>query len=215
MVGDIKIDASSAVKSIGAVLDSTLTMESQIAATCKSAWYHLHSISKIKRYLTQEQVKSVIHAYVTSRLDQNNSLLVGLPQKHLRRLQMVQNASARLIMGLKKHDHITPALTHLHWLPVEKRILFKLLLLVYKSLHGKGPEYLAELLVPYVPQRNLRSSSENKLMVPKCHYEQTRKRAFSIRGPAEWNRLPQDIRSCSSVESFKAALKTYLFRLKL
>ena len=212
-VGDSTVAASDSVRSIGAVLESTLSLDKQVAATCKSAWYHLYSISKIKKYITADQLKSVIHAYVTSRIDQNNSLLVGAPKKTLSRLQMVQNASARLIMGLRKTDHITSALVHLHWLPVEKRCIFKLLLLVYKSLHGQGPEYLAELLDPYVPQRTLRSSSEDKLCIPKCHYEDTRRRAFSIRGPVEWNKLPQEIKSCSTVSSFKSQLKTYLFRL--
>ena len=212
-IGGSQISVTDSVKSIGATLDSTLSLEKQISATCKSAWYHLHLISKIKKYLTHKQIVSVIHAYVTSRLDQNNSLLIGLPKKSLNRLQMVQNASARLIMGLKKADHITPTLIKLHWLPVEKRVIFKVLLLVYKSLHGQGPEYLTELLVPYVPSRTLRSGTEDKLSVPRCHYEHTRKRAFSIRGPTEWNKLPHKVKSCPSVNNFKHTLKTHLFRL--
>ena len=130
-VGGDQIGSAKSVKSIGATLDSTLKLEQQIALTCKSAWYHLHQISRVKKYLSQDQIKTLVHAYVTSRLDQNNALLVGLPKKSLHPLQMVQNASARLIMGIKKHDHISPTLIELHWLPVEQRIIFKLLLLVY------------------------------------------------------------------------------------
>ena len=212
-VGGETINISQSVKSIGATLDCNLGLDKQIMTTCRSAWYHLHQISKVRRFLTTEQVKTVIHAHVTSRLDLNNSLLIGLPKKALTRLQMVQNASARLIMGLKKRDHITPTLAQLHWLPVEKRIIFKILLLVYKSLNGQGPAYLHELLIPYIPPRNLRSASENKLCVPSCHYADTRKRAFGIRGPSEWNNLPKDIKSCPSTNSFKKALKTHLFKL--
>jgi len=212
MVGDSEIAPSESVKSIGATLDSTLTLEKQITTTCRTAWYHLHQISKIKRFLTSEQAKSVIHAYITCRLDQNNSLLIGLPKKSLSRLQMVQNSSARLIVGLKKRDHITPTLMALHWLPVEKRILFKVLLLVYKSINHQGPEYLQELLVPYVPCRPLRSAHEGMLCIPDCHYAGTRKRAFGIVGPTEWNKLPRDIKTCPSVDSFKRSLKTYLFK---
>ena len=141
-------------------------------------------------------------------MDQNNSLLIDLPKKSLDWLQMVQNASARLIMGLTKTDHITSMLIKLHWLPVEKCIIFKVLLLVYKSPHGHGPEYLTELLGPYVPPRNLRSFTVDKLSVPRCHYELTRKRAFSIRAPAECNKLPQEVKSCTSVDKFKHTLKT-------
>ena len=101
----------------------------------------------------------------------------------------------------------------LHWLPIEQRVIFKLLLLVYKSLNGQGPDYLRELLELYVPTRTLRSADSMKLCVPKCHYEDTRKRAFSIRGPVEWNELPFSVKSSDSVDSFKCALKIHLFRL--
>ena len=133
--------------------------------------------------------------------------------KALRKLQMVQNAAARLITGIKKREHITPVMMELHWLPVESRILFKVLLVIFKCLHGKGPEYLSDMLVPYVPPRNLRSAYEQKLNVPECHYADTRNRAFSIRGPYEWNKLPLEIKNCATVNTFKKCLKTHLFKL--
>ena len=212
-LGSENINISDCAKSIGATLDCHLNMNKQVVTTCRSAWYHLHQISKIRKFLTVDQTKSLVHAYVTSRLDQNNSLLLGLPKKLILRLQNIQNAAARLIMGVKKRDHITPSLIKLHWLPIERRIVFKVLLLIYKSLHGKGPKYLQDMLKPYNPPRDLRSASKNLLCVPDCHYMDTRKRAFSIRGPMEWNNLPQDLKSCSSVDSFKRALKTHLFKL--
>ena len=186
-------------------------MDKQIALTCRSAWFYLHQISKIKKYLDVDQTKSVIHAHVTSRLDQNNSLLIGLPKKKLSRLQIVQNAAARLITGLKKRDHVTPTLMKLHWLPIESRITYKVVLLTYKSLHGKGPDYLRELLTYYVPGRTLRSMADNKLSVPNVHYADTRRRAFGRKAAEEWNNLPIHLRHKDSIESFKKDLKTHLF----
>ena len=154
-VGDVDISPSDSVKILGAHLDSTLDMDKQISASCKAAWFHLYKISKIRKYLTQDQTQSVIHAYVTCRLDQHNGLLIGLPKKSTNRLQSVQNAAARLIVGLRKRDHITPVLRTLHWLPIEQRIVFKVLLITYKCLHGEGPGYLTELLCPYIPSRSL------------------------------------------------------------
>ena len=212
MVGDAAINPSDSVKSIGATLDSSLSLKKHVNLTCKTAWYHLHQISKIKQYLTEDQLKAVIHSYVICRLDTNNSLLIGLPKTSLSHLQMVQNACARLIFSLKKRDHITPSLRILHWLPIEKRILFKVLLLVYKAINQKGPLYLKQLLVPYVPGHALRSADSHLLCVPECHYASTRCRAFGIAGPSEWNKLPKDIKTSSSVDSFKRALKTHLFR---
>ena len=144
-IGECEIPATKdAVRSIGAYLDCNMKMEKQLTSVSKSCWYHLYQISKIRRYLTTEQAKSVIHAYVTSRLDQNNSLLLGLPKKSLRCLQCIQNACAKLIVGGKKHDHVTPILISLHWLPVEQRIIFKVLLLAFKALNEKGPTYLKD-----------------------------------------------------------------------
>ena len=212
-LGECCISQSKSVKSIGAHLDTEINMDKQISATCKAAWFNLYQIGKIRNYITEDQVKTVIHAHVTSRLDCNNSLLVGLPKKQTRRLQLVQNAAARLIKGLKKRDHITPTLYELHWLPIEQRITFKVLLLVYKALHGQGPEYLNELLIPYKPSRSLRSASNNKLIVPRCHYADTEKRAFGVCAPRMWNDLPRSVREKESLETFKSALKTHLFRI--
>ena len=97
-VGDSSIRASVSVKSIeAATLDCSLAMANQIAATCKSVWFQLYQISKVRKFLTIEQVKTVIHAYVTCWHNHNNSLFIDLPKKSLSQLQMMQHAAARLI----------------------------------------------------------------------------------------------------------------------
>ena len=212
-IGESGVERVSSVKSIGAHLDSNLTMDKHVAATCKSAWFHLHQINKIKNYLSCDQLKSVILAYVISRIDQNNSLLIGLPKATVFKLQMIQNACAKIIFRAKKFDHVTPLLKELHWLPVEQRITFKILLLVYKCLHGKAPAYLRELLEEYVPSRSLRSASKGLLRIPERHYTSTKRRDFAHRGPVEWNKLPKVIRDSDSINIFKRRLKTYLFRI--
>ena len=211
-VGNCIVNQNPVVKSIGAHLDNQFTMDKQISSMCRSAWYYLHEISKIRQYITTDQTKSLVHVYVTSRIDQNNSLLLGVQKYKLSKLQLVQNASARLILGLRKRDHITPALKQLHWLSVESRILYKVLLLTYKALCGEGPQYLVELLSIYTPRRLVRSSADPTLVVPSWNYVQARNRAFGVRASLEWNALPLHIRKKDSVQSFKTALKTFLYR---
>ena len=180
--------------------------------TCQSAWYNLHHLTKLKKYLSNDQLRTVIHAFVTTKLDQNNSLLFGLPKTVISKLQSVQNAAARLIAGQRKYDRKAAPLRDLHWLPVEKRIVFKILLLCYKSLNNNGPDYLKELLLPYKPSRSLRSTSALLLVEPRTSLITYGDRAFSVAAPRLWNHLPQHIRMCTSVSTFKMSLKTYLFK---
>ena len=212
-IGDERIPASSSVRNIGAYMDSRLKMEVHVTTMCRAAWFHLFRIGKIRRYLTRDQAKSVIHAYVTSKLDSNNALLTGSPSVLTRKLQRIQNAAARLITGAKKGDHVTPILKSLHWLPIHLRILFKLLLLTFKALNDAGPAYLKVLLDPYQPHRALRSSSDPlRLSIPVTRLMTYGDRSFSHAAPMQWNRLPANVRSCTTVASFKIALKTFLFK---
>ena len=154
-----------------------------------------------------------MNAFVTSRLDSCNSLLIGLPRKDIQRLQHIQNSAARLVTLSKRYDHITPVLHDLHWLPIAQRIEFKVLLTTFKILMDLAPTYLAELVNTYVPSRTLRSSSQNLLQVPAPRTKTYGQRAFSTMAPMLWNALPINIRKATSVPQFKNLLKKHLFRV--
>ena len=128
-----------------------MSIDKQVTSICKSAFYHLPNIAKIRKFISFKNCETLIHAFVTSKLDYCNSLLSGLSQNQIQRLQYVQNSAARLLTGTRKYDSITPILRELHWLPVAERIHFKILLLTFKSLNDMAPFYLRELLSPYIP----------------------------------------------------------------
>ncbi len=172
----------------------------------------MQHISRIRKHLTLEATKTIVHSLILSRLDYCNSVLAGLPDCEISKLQSVQNAAAKLITRSRKFDHVTPILRELHWLPVHQRILFKVLVLVYKALHGLSPDCISALIVPYKPARELRSSSKPSLVIPKHATKAYGARAFSIFGPIAYNSLPQDITTAPSLNCFKSCLKTYLFR---
>jgi len=212
-VGEHTVSASSSVKNIGASFDTSVSMGTEISAKCRSAWWQLYQISKIKKFLTADQLKTVTVSLVLSKLDQNNSLLHELPDYLLGRLQRVQNSAARMILSAGRQTDAVPLLVSLHWLPVKKRIKFKILLLVYKCLNGIGPLYLTELLFPYSNsdiRKCLRSSSLDNLHVPQTNNKYG-DRSFAVCGPQLWNTLPLDIRNSTNVKSFKKSLKTFLF----
>ena len=135
-VGESSIFPSETVRNLGVIMDSNYTMVSQI-----------RELSYYRRYLTDESSKTAVHAYVTSRLDYCNSLLYGLPKELSKKLQSVMNTAARLVTRTRKFDHITPVLQDLHWLPIESRSKFKILLLVYKCLYGLAPKLFVKKTV--------------------------------------------------------------------
>jgi hypothetical protein len=211
-IGDCVITPSKTVKNLGSKFDSTLQMDAQVTAVCQSARFHLRNIGRIRRYLSEGAPTRLVHAFITSRLDCNNSLLCGLPKVQLTRLQRVQNSAARLISRTPKRQHISPVLERLHWLPVSERIDYKVLTLTYKSLKGLAPGYLAELLQERRPTRNTRSSSQLLLTEPRSRTVTYGDRAFSRAAPRLWNNLPQSLREATSLNSFKTMLKTFLFK---
>ena len=98
---------SSAVTNLGVTIDSELRMADHIANFCKSSYFQLRQLRQIRRSLTTDARKTLVHAFISSRLDYCNSLLFGIGEGLVKKLQSVQNAAARFIMGIKKHDHIT------------------------------------------------------------------------------------------------------------
>ena len=102
----------------------------------------LYSLFREQRLPICCQLKALIHAYVTYKLNTNNGLLCSTYEYLTTKLHLVLNAAAKVICGLRKFDHATQMLYNLHWLPVDQRIIFKIILLVYKARSGEGPKYL-------------------------------------------------------------------------
>ena len=201
------------VKVLGVTIDSGLTLSTHINKTCKAAFFHLRNIARIKRYLPRDCLEQIVHSLIFSKLDYCNSLYLGLPLSQTSKLQRVQNAAARLITGGKKFDHMSPILMSLHWLPVEKRVIFKILLLVYKVIHGIAPSYISDLLTPRVNVRSLRSTTAVfPLSIPFTNSNLVYNRSFQYAAPRLWNNLPDSVKVSGCVTSFKANLKTHLFR---
>ena len=211
-VGDAQIASCKEVRNIGAMFDPELSMSTQVKKLCRGAWINLHNIGKIRSYLTEDQTKTAVHAYVTSKLDGNNALLAGAPSVLTSQIQRVQNSAAKVVTRSKKHDHVTPLLANLHWLPIKDRIIFKILLLTFKALHDKGPIYLKELLQLHMPPRMLRSATDPLMLnIPKSKLKYYGDKAYNVIAPREWNKLPPNVRSCKSVTQFKTSLKTHFF----
>ena len=206
-IGDLPITATSSARNLGVIFDQCFNLEEHIRVMCKSLHYQIRNIAKIRKYITGESAKIVVHALVISKLDNCNSLLYGLPKHLLSRLQSAQNAAARIIKSTtcRKFEHITPVLKELHWLPVHYCIDYKILLLVFKALNGATPSYLENLLHYKTSCCTLRSLSQSARL--KSYGDC----AFEVASPKLWNTLPLDLRLCSTNRHFQETFENLSF----
>lgn len=138
------------------------------------------------------------------------SLYLGASKKVLTKLQSIQNAAASLVLNLPKRTSTTKTLINLHWLPVEKKILFKAMCYCHWILSKRGTRYLRQLIAPYAPSRNLRSKGRALVTVPRKHKARTGARSFRYLAANTWNTLPADVRAEPCETTFCKNLKTWL-----
>ena len=188
-IGDNTVTAATTVRNLGVHFDLHLDMNSQTSHVISACSYHLRNINHISRYLPTTTKERVINALITSRLDYCNSVLYNTSANNISRLQRIHNAAARLILCRPRTDRATPLLHKLHWLPVARRIQYKILLLTYKITHRHSPVYLRDLLSAYEPTRCLRSSTSNDLVVARTRGK-AGDAAFAVAAPRLWNALP-------------------------
>lgn len=210
-LGSEVIEKCDVAVNLGINMDAELRMSQHINAICRKCYQSIRIISRIRSSLDVDSAKTLVQAFIISKIDYGNVLLYGVNSGDLAKLQKIMNAAARLITRTCSREHITPVLKSLHWLKIKERIEYKIALLVFKSIHNQGPEYLQSLLKLYVPPRTLRSEHALLLVEPKYKLERCGRRAFSRCGPSIWNSLPYSVRSSINLEQFKKRLKTFLF----
>jgi len=213
-VGDDFVRPPTSVRDLGIYLDADLSMREHVQRTVAGCFAALRKLRSIRRSIPTPVYQTLVVALVLSRLDYGNTTLAGIPSQLCRHLQAVLNASARSVAGLRRSDHITAMLANFHWLRASERIQFKLVTLVYRSLHGLAPRYLSDDLrrVADIPsRRNLRSASSCQLEVQRTHLMSVGDQTFSAAGSRLWNSLPRNITECQTVEAFKR--KHFLFSL--
>lgn len=212
-IGNDLIEPVNSVRNLGAIFDSQMKLELHVNKICRNSLYHLRNIRRVRAYLDDSSVQKVVHAFISSNIDYCNSLLYRLPNDLISKIQLIQNTAIRIIFKLKKYDHITPSLRHLHWLPVKHRITFKICLIVFKALHYNKPIYIRNMLNIQLNNRYSLRRRGIILTIPP-HQGKTRygERAFEVCGPTLWNALPLQIREINNINFFKAELKTFLFQ---
>ena len=184
------------VNCLGVILDAELTMLQHIRGLTGRCFYQLRQIRAIQKSLTVETVKLLVHTFVNSRLNYCNSILQGVSAVHLQKLQTIQKGAAWIVARRRKFDPITSTIRdELHWLPIVKRIHFKQCMLVYRSVHGMAPSYIADMCVKHSFESelyNLCSAVRGELVVPLARKSTLGSRRIKYSGSSLWNALPHD-----------------------
>jgi hypothetical protein len=199
------------VKLLGVSLDNRLSMDKHVNEVSRACFYHLRALRHIRPAVTVEDANVIACSVVGARLDYANAVLYGVSQKNINRLQRIQNALARCVVDTKLHLSSNASLRHLHWLPVDYRIKFKIAKFAFLASTSATSSYLNSSVARYTPSRLLRSQDSCLLVVPRSNTV-FGSRAFRVAAPTVFNSLPHDIRSCDNILTFCRRLKTLYFR---
>ena len=212
ILGD-EVPTKPKLKYLGVWLDESLTMLDHIKFKCQTAAYNIRRIASIRRFIDTSTAKMLASSLVLVHLDYSNSILAGLPKTSIHLLQRIQNWAAKVVLGRQRSDSSVEALKDLHWLPIEQRIDFKILCLIYKATNGLAPA-LSHLFKNKSFNRETRASQTGikDLIIPRHKKSTFAARSISVYGPTIWNHLPLYIKSSVNFASFKSSLKTHLFR---
>ena len=115
--------------------NSALNFKQNIKIKCKAAMLSLLKIKATRKYLTTEACGKAVIALVMTHLDYANSILAGLPKASIHQLQRVQNMAARIVLQRSKYKSSSKCLEELHWLPIQYRINFTVVTLVFECIH--------------------------------------------------------------------------------
>ena len=171
------------------------------------------NIRRICLKLDWDTIKTIIQALVMSKLNYCNSLLLGLANYQLNKIQRIQNMACRIVCNLHKFDHVTPSMHDLHWLKIPQKIQLKIACLMYKCINGQAPKYLIDLL-PFKPKTWQLHSTTSDILPPILQRSTLAYNAsFPSAGPRLWNSLPKEIWHQQTQELLRSNSKTHLFKI--
>ena len=208
------ISPVSFAKDLGVYIDQYLTNDVHITKTVSSCMNQLVQIARIKHLLDKKTLLLLnINSFVFSKLFYCSSVWGNTSKRNLHKLQFVQNFAARVVLGLRKFNHISQGRRSLKWLDVTEKVLFNDLILVFKCVNGLAPDHLSKYFIKRSVVHNKNTSECNNFVVPRCRLS-TGQRAFYFRGPREWNGLADYIKNTKDINSFKWTLFNNMFHMK-
>lgn len=211
-IGGCQIRCVDHVRDLGVHMTSTLNFEDHIRKKCQTAHVQLRNLKDIRKYISQRSAEILVHGLVHSHLDFCNGLFVDIPNYQIDRLQRVQNRAARIVTNASFDQNSKDILKSLHWLPVRARIMFKILVMVFRVIHKTAPVYLQQLFTRSQSRYKLRSTDEINLNIPRTRTRMA-ERSIAVTGPKWWNALSNHLKCIEKEDQFRCKLKTHLFNV--
>ena len=194
---------------LGVTIDSCLSWDAHIGQIIKKCNAILISLYRFRHHINQETLKLLIETHVFPHILYCISVWGGEAKNQLFRIQKVINFGARIALGVRRRDRISPAMASLGWTKIEQLVREKDLLKIYKALHYQlYPLSIRRMFTPrsMVSARITRSPEAGTLKIQKCKLSSTQ-RGFRYRASASWNQLPPAITERPTLSSFRTSLR--------
>ena len=190
------------VRDLGVHLDACLSYNEHITKTVSNCLLKLKQINRIKHLLGRKTLLLVMNSFVFSKLLYCSTVWSNTINSNIAKLQKVQNFAGRIILGLRKYDHISDGLRSLNWLSIKERLILNDATMMHKCINKLASDYLVDMfkLRSHVHNRQTRSSSA--LDIPLCRLS-TGQRSFAYRGAKLWNSLNSNIKSLKCPKNFR------------
>jgi hypothetical protein len=195
------ITPSKHVRSLGVILDPTLSMESNVKKVRSAAFSRLRLIARVKKCLHRGHITTLVRSLVLSHVNYCISLLSGINMSLSKRLQQIINASIRMTHNIRKRETIPPEIAANGWLSFEVRMKLGILRILFFLLRHRKPTFLYSLVSSHTTGRSLRSDDQLLLAIPRTR-RKIGDRAFRVFGPRLWNDLSLETRKQMKYSSF-------------
>jgi hypothetical protein len=203
--------SQNSVRDLGVLLNSEMSFSEHVVACCRRAYSYIKSINRMKSALSISHRVMLVKALVLSQLDYGSVLLHNIQGSIIQRMRRVIHAAFRMVWSISKKNNVSQKLKQYRVLPMERRIILRLSLIIRKLVHTCKPAYLYDLVNWYVPSRNLRSADHGLLRVPRTRTV-VGSRAFATIAPLIWNSIPREIRELRSNEKFRIEMEDLLLK---
>lgn len=200
------------VKNLGIYFDQFFTWKNQVQHTCKKVYGCLHSLRRMKNFLTFDSKRRLVQSLIWPHIDYCDVVQLNATADQVARLQKCLNSCVRFIYNLKRDERITPYFKQLGWLKVIERRKLRTAVEIYKILSTNTPTYLASSFSYLSHFHDINTRSGTKLSIPR-HLTDFRHKSFAVSGARLWNTIPEQIRSKKTVQSFRQAYQEHLVRM--